>query len=250
MSGAEHSGLSVNAGLADALADAARNAGAASPRVRGADWRQAIVATVLPGGLIETTDGITARCLESYAGPAAGDRIIVSISSAGSWIAAGRLAGGGWMDYTPVWRSENGAAPSVGNGEIHGAWSPIGPGTVAFRIYLLWGSSTSGGGPNANWTLSLPVAPVGTAWKLAGRIVDAVAHNESANRFFRGTGLLSTDNGGVVRTLRDTHGSTGSAVGAVWDSDSGAPMQTASGTNEAWAAGDSLSLWGTYETAT
>jgi len=86
--------------LADALMTGGEERAAASPRVRGADWRQAVVASVLTDGTVTTTDGITARRMDSYQYPAAGDLIIISISSSGSWIAAGRLApatGTGWQ---------------------------------------------------------------------------------------------------------------------------------------------------------
>lgn len=78
--------------LANAIRQQAIQAGADTPTVRGADWRQAIVATVGTDGTVVTTDGITARRLDSYQTPLAGDRIIITISGSGNWLAAGRTA--------------------------------------------------------------------------------------------------------------------------------------------------------------
>ncbi|MFV8127550.1 hypothetical protein [Streptomyces syringium] len=80
------------ADLADAIRWQAVQAGAESPQVRGSDWRQATVATVGTDGTVVTSDGVTARRLESYQGPVIGDRIIISLNSSGNWITAGRLA--------------------------------------------------------------------------------------------------------------------------------------------------------------
>lgn len=83
----------VHTALADAIRTQAVQAGAGTPTVRGADWRQAIVDTVPGDGTVVTTDGITVRCLQSYLSPATGDRIIISVSGSGNWYAAGRTAG-------------------------------------------------------------------------------------------------------------------------------------------------------------
>lgn len=105
--------------MARRLADAARTqavqAGASEATVRGSDWRTATVSTVNADGTITTTDGIPARRLETYELPAVGDLIVLTQSSGGSWLAAGRMApttGDAWQ--TPVF-----AAPwqnYVGNG--------------------------------------------------------------------------------------------------------------------------------------
>lgn len=88
--------------LAWAIKQQARRVGERTPTVRGSDWRQAVVQTVGTDGTVTTTDGIVARRLQSYPSPAAGDVIIVTISSSGNWLAAGRLAAGdgGWTPLT------------------------------------------------------------------------------------------------------------------------------------------------------
>ncbi|MFF8589930.1 hypothetical protein ACF061_00580 [Streptomyces sp. NPDC015220] len=75
-----------------ALQQQAKRAGERNATVRGADWRQGVVATAPGDGTITTTDGITCRCLTAYTAPKAGDVVIVSQSSSGQWIALNRLA--------------------------------------------------------------------------------------------------------------------------------------------------------------
>ncbi|MFC9268903.1 hypothetical protein ACFTXJ_14170 [Streptomyces zhihengii] len=88
--------------LADAMRRETSRVGTSDPAVRGGDWRLALVATVGTDGTVTTDDGIVARRLESYPSPAVGDTIRISVSSAGSWTADGRLASGngGWVDLT------------------------------------------------------------------------------------------------------------------------------------------------------
>jgi hypothetical protein len=86
------SAQAVHAALADAIRKQAVQSGEQTPNVRGADWRQAIVATVGTDGTVITTDGVTARRLDSYQNPLTGDRIILSVSGSGNWLACGRTA--------------------------------------------------------------------------------------------------------------------------------------------------------------
>lgn len=140
-----------------------------------------------------------------------------------------------WTDYTPVWRTETGTAPSVGFGTLAGSYLKMGT-LVHVRIYLkmglwtnLWAQDADG-----NWTFSLPVAPVSSpAWKLDSRVLSAEAYDASANLLYQGSGLLSTANGGVVRSLRDP------LKTPIWDKS--APFT--------WNTDDVLSIHGTYESA-
>ncbi|MBT2467864.1 hypothetical protein J7E97_08245 [Streptomyces sp. ISL-66] len=110
---------SMGRSLADAIGRQAVDSALASPMVRGADWRQAIVDTVNADGTVTTTDDVVARRIGRYLSPAAGDRIIISVSGSGQWLALGRLATGtsGWTTlplasgwtahasfYTPAYR--------------------------------------------------------------------------------------------------------------------------------------------------
>ena len=81
--------------LADALHQQAVAAGAADPKVRGADWRLTTVSTVNSDGTVVTSDGITARRLMSYQSPAINDLIVISQASNGNWMALGKGAGTG-----------------------------------------------------------------------------------------------------------------------------------------------------------
>lgn len=148
-----------------------------------------------------------------------------------------------WSDYTPVWRAEIGAVqPAIGNGQLAGSATKIGT-TVHVRIYLKIGSTTNlaAQDPNANWSFSLPYAPAATPWKLDGRFMNALGYDSSTTgnpRMWSGTAMVSTANGGVVRNIQDSVGPTDGKP-AIWDKS--APY--------AWKAGDVLTVWGTYESA-
>ncbi|MEU0992014.1 hypothetical protein [Streptomyces sp. NPDC005953] len=80
--------------LAAAVREQAIAAGSDTPAVRGATWRLATVASIVADGNVTTSDGITARRLESYQSPGAGDLIAITQSPGGAWIAWGRLSTG------------------------------------------------------------------------------------------------------------------------------------------------------------
>ncbi|MFE3122370.1 hypothetical protein ACFXHD_03000 [Streptomyces hydrogenans] len=94
--------MSTAQDLAAALRRQSVSAAAEAPTVRGADWRLATVATVGTDGTITTTDGVVARRLQSYVGPAVGDLVSITQSSAGNWLAKGKLEydSGGWTALT------------------------------------------------------------------------------------------------------------------------------------------------------
>lgn len=101
--------------MADAIAQLAVEQGAAAPAVRGGDWRTATVDVVGSDGTVTTTDGIVARRLDTYPAPQVGDQIRVAVSSAGSWVADGRLVpttGDGWTAIA-----------------LAGTWAALGGGT-------------------------------------------------------------------------------------------------------------------------
>ena len=60
-----------------------------------------------------------------------------------------------WQSYTPAWSSD-GTNPTTGNATLQGAYKQIGK-TVWFRIYFVFGSTSSGG--TGSWYWSLPVVP-------------------------------------------------------------------------------------------
>lgn len=141
-----------------------------------------------------------------------------------------------WTTYTPTWGAENGSAPSLGNGTLNADYMKIGR-VVHFRILLVWGSTTTGGGPNGNWTFTLPASPASTSWKLTFRPVHAIAAKSGGN-MYGGSASLATTSGGLCRVFRDTFNLNGNA----WDADASSPFA-------AWAAADGLHVMGTYEAA-
>jgi hypothetical protein len=82
---------SGDAEFADALLDEAARQAARDPSVRRSDWRTGTVTAVNADGTVDV-DAVRARRLESYVGPRVGDRVIISQSGMGNWIALGRTA--------------------------------------------------------------------------------------------------------------------------------------------------------------
>ncbi|WP_411140241.1 hypothetical protein [Streptomyces sp. x-80] len=101
MTAADHHAHAVASEFADAVLQQVKQTGAATPQVRGADWRQAIVATVGADGTIITRDGITARRMPTYHLPVVGDQVVITQSSTGNWLCCGRPTStadsGGWV---------------------------------------------------------------------------------------------------------------------------------------------------------
>ncbi|MFF8485151.1 hypothetical protein [Streptomyces antibioticus] len=131
--------------LAAATRRMARRTGERTPSVRGSDWRLAVVATVNTDGTVITSDGITARRMETYAMPLVGDLIRVSQSSTGNWIALGRTDSGSgtpWQPYTPAWTAST-TNPTLGNGTLAGRYCLLPNRTCIAVIRLVIGSTTS-----------------------------------------------------------------------------------------------------------
>jgi hypothetical protein len=105
--------------LAAALRKHSTQSAEATPSIRGADWRTATVDTVNTDGTVTTTDGIIARRLVGYQLPAVGDRITISQSALGGWIALDRTApktGDGWQTptLTTPWAIYSGGGGGTG----------------------------------------------------------------------------------------------------------------------------------------
>lgn len=207
-----------------------RDSGSTLQRWDGSAWVSypSALGGIAPAGAV-TTATYTGQYRDSSAG-------VLQRWNGTTWVSYQPVPS--WTDYTPVWGAENGTvAPAIGDGTLAGSYVKIGT-VVHVRIYLKIGSTTnlSAQDANANWTFSLPAAPVSTpAWKLDGRVLNAEAFDSSESLFHQGTALLSTNNGGVVRSVRDTlTASTG-----IWDKS--LPFT--------WASGDVLSIHGTYESA-
>ncbi|MFD5384235.1 hypothetical protein ACFWMG_04560 [Streptomyces sp. NPDC127074] len=191
------------ADLADAIRQQAVQAGAATPSMRGADWRQAIVQTVNGDGTVLTTDGITARRLDSYQSAVAGERIVVSISGAGNWIALGRTAGATempWATFTPTWTVSSGTNPSLGNGTLAGRYWRHGS-HITGTINLTIGSTTSLGSGNYFWQLPTNISSSGLIGACAAQILTA------AGPRWGGQGVVSsTDTNRIGAYMPNTAG--------------------------------------------
>lgn len=59
-----------------------------------------------------------------------------------------------WTAWAPTWSSDGGAQPGIGNGTLTARYSMVGPKAMAFRITILFGSTSAGG--TGNWSLTLP----------------------------------------------------------------------------------------------
>ncbi|WP_018385248.1 hypothetical protein [Wenjunlia vitaminophila] len=80
--------------FADAVAALSTRTGTATPAVRGSDWQTATVTAVSGDGTVDVGT-VRARRLESYTAPQVGDRIMLTRSGGGNWVAVGRCADAG-----------------------------------------------------------------------------------------------------------------------------------------------------------
>ncbi|MEU9151671.1 hypothetical protein AB0D59_14190 [Streptomyces sp. NPDC048417] len=209
-----------------------RDSGGALQRWDGSAWVSypSALGGIAPAGTV-TAASYTGQYRDSSAG-------ILQRWNGTSWVAYQPVPS--WTDYKPVWGTESGTAPVVGNGTLAGSYVKTGT-VVQVRIYLKMGSTTnlsalSSGSAGGNWYFSLPVPPVSTPdWKLDGRVLTLLGFDSSESLFYQGSALLATAGGGVARSLRDSL-----RIGIdIWDA--AYPF--------VWATGDVLSIYGTYESA-
>ncbi|MFI6247014.1 hypothetical protein [Streptomyces sp. NPDC051016] len=208
-----------------------RDSGSTLQRWDGSAWvaYPSALGGIAPAGAV-TTASYTGQYRDSSAG-------ILQRWNGSAWVSYQPVPS--WTDYTPVWGTESGTAPVIGNGTLAGSYVKTGT-VVHVRIYLKMGSTTnlsalSSGTSGGNWYFSLPVPPTTTAWKLDGRVLNVLGFDSSGSLFYQGSGLLATTGTGVVRSLRDSSPNAAD----IWDS--AYPIT--------WASGDVLSLYGTYESA-
>ncbi|MBG0853218.1 hypothetical protein I2W78_15515 [Streptomyces spinoverrucosus] len=205
-----------------------RDSGGSLQRWDGSAWvaYPSALGGIAPAGAV-TTASYTGQYRDSSAG-------VLQRWNGSAWVSYQQVPT--WTDYTPVWGAEAGAAPVIGNGTLAGSYVKTGT-VVHVRIYLKIGTTTnlSALDPNGNWYFSLPAPPVSTAWKLDCRVLSVIGYDSSANLSYQGNAQLATSNGGVARALRDSL----KINIDIWDKSY--PF--------AWAAGDVLSLHGTYESA-
>ncbi|MET9909671.1 hypothetical protein ABZZ74_23200 [Streptomyces sp. NPDC006476] len=166
--------------LAWAVAQRAKRVGEQSAKVRGADWRTAIVTAVGTDGTV-TADGLKWRRMDTYQAPLVGDVIAVSQSSSGSLLAWGRTAGAG--DPVGAWT----AIPlASGFTSTHTVFGP-----AQYRILTAYGGTRVELRGSVDCTSSVTAQ---TAWSSA---LPAAAR-PSVARTFLGRRNYSTDTKGVA----------------------------------------------------
>jgi hypothetical protein len=83
---------------------------------------------------------------------------------------------GEWSNYTPAWLGAS-TNPTIGNGTIVAGYQPLSSNTIAWRLQLVWGSTTNGG--SGVWTFGLPSgfmsAPVGEQLMVCKAHIDVEA---------------------------------------------------------------------------
>lgn len=127
-----------------------------------------------------------------------------------------------WTSYTPTWT--NG---TLGDGTRSGKYLQVGK-LVAFKVDLVWGSSTSSAG---TWTFSLPVTSAAAS---GGAQIIAVgsSRDNSAGQYW-----MTRFHQSSTTTITPVTGDAGSAAGVSTTS----PFT--------WAVNDELHLFGIYEAA-
>ncbi|MGV9535019.1 hypothetical protein ACWEU6_21865 [Streptosporangium sandarakinum] len=126
-----------------------------------------------------------------------------------------------WTSYTVTWTGAT-TNPTLGNGTLDGAYKAIGK-TIAVRIRLVYGSTSSAG--SGLWAFSLPV---GFAPAAVQSLAGFVSNQAGSARYALGAYL--TAGSGVFRIA---------AIDGTSGVSNNSPI--------VWANGDQLVLTGTYE---
>ncbi|MFE0132386.1 hypothetical protein ACFWY6_12560 [Streptomyces sp. NPDC059037] len=164
----------------------------------------------------------------------------------GQRITAARLnaMAGLWQPYTPVWTADSGTT-TLGDGTLLGRYQVVGP-TVNIAMRFTWGATSAQSVTDANWSFSLPVAPYtadGNTWQP----LEAWIFDTSASARWQASAYVNASTQTLTAIVVN-------GDGGFMDSQE-MPSQTASSTttvqpgNTAWAVGDRLNIWGSYEAA-
>lgn len=130
---------------------------------------------------------------------------------------------GAWRSFTPTWTAGT-TNPTLGNGTLAGRYTVIGR-TVHFRVELTFGSTTTVGVGSYRWAPPLPLANIlGGASEPVGQ---ATLQDTSASTRYARTAYVSA--AGISLTAED-----GTIAGHA--------------NPAAWANGDTICIYGTYET--
>lgn len=167
---------------------------------------------------------------------------------AGERITAARLNEmmGDWADYTPTWTADSGTT-TLGNGTLDGRWKRHGN-TVEFAIRLQWGTTTTTSVSTANWEFALPTAPSsvkGTTWQP----VSAWIYDSSAPARWSARAYVNSTSGNVTAIIVNADGDLMDRSEMPSLTAQGGSTTSVNPGNVAWADGDRLNIWGSYEAA-
>ncbi|MFJ1811880.1 MULTISPECIES: hypothetical protein [unclassified Streptomyces] len=203
-----------------------RDSGGALQRWDGSAWvgYPSALGGIAPAGTV-TTASYTGQYRDSSDGT-------LQRWDGSAWVSYQRVPT--WTNYTPVWYSSVGPAPVVGNGSLNGRYVKTGN-LVHVRVRLAMGTTTNLAALDATgaWSLSMPFLPA-SGW-MTDILLNVVGFSSNGFRFFQGAAQLGTANGGVATRLTVASGT----AAASWTKS--VPYT--------WQAGDVLSIWGSYESA-
>lgn len=153
--------------------------------------------------------------------------------------------GEAWIPYTPTW-SAAGGSTTVGNGSLAGRFQFCGAKTLAFRINLTFGSSTSGA--TGVWYFTLPSGV--TSHPSGEQAVTAKAYLSSNARTYGGFGQIYANSTAVYPNF--PYGSTSTEMFPAQNADSsgaaGTGVPRVSGAYS-FGNGSNLTIEGTIEVA-
>ncbi len=127
-----------------------------------------------------------------------------------------------WTTYSPAWTA-TGGTPTIGDGSLFGQYLNAG-GLCHVLIQLAFGGTTSVG-TTTGWAFTLPVAMAGTFTPMTSWINDSSGNKYTATAWPSSASTVNVWVSGTAGTVGHN-----------------APMAS-------WAAGDTLSIAGTYRTA-
>jgi hypothetical protein len=146
------------------------------------------------------------------------------VLTADSSTATGLKYTGDWISYTPVWGVVSGTAPTIGNGNLVGAYRRIGS-VVDFYINMTAQSTTTFGSGSYTWSLPVAISVAEFNFGCQAAILDS---GVTWYQNYRGSGVpyAYTDKFVVVNPTATTEVSNLS------------PMT--------WTAGDGIRIFGSY----
>lgn len=221
------SSTSTPADVADAIRRQAVAAGVATPSVRGADWQTATVTAVGTDGTV-TCGTIVARRLETYQNPLVGDRIVITQSGNGNWLACGRTTsdrdGLGTVLFKRKTADTGPRTSATPSADPHLSVTLAANATYTLDAFAKWSGDTAS---DMNWGWNVPGGAAGSwvcyadATSLSG-LPSTIRNIDTGIGSPRSYGVLASVNGHIMRgTVRTTNGGTFSVN---WSS------QTAGGT--------------------